>query len=264
MRAMRRVGWRAVAAGLLLTAGMPAGTEEPTPAAVSAFNASVSAFEARLAQQHRSRDGFLVQEDWAGLRRGELRIERVTPASAELPGALEHAWRGSAFVAGATTADFERVMRDLGAYPRWFPPQVLAGKVLGRTGYDHFLGQMRVRQKHVVTVVLDTIYDVTYGRLDAQHGYSLSRSTEMREIADAGTPSEHALSAKDEHGYLWRLNSYWSYAEGDGGLYVQIESISMTRSIPTGLGWLIGPFVQSVPRESLEFTLQSVCKALKK
>jgi hypothetical protein len=257
-----KLRWIGVVAGLLAAAGMVARAEEPTPAAVSAFTASVNGLEARLAQQHRARDGFLVQEDWAALRGGDLRVERVP--SGELPDALEHHWRGSAFVACAKAADFERVLREFETYPRTFSPQVLQAKVLERTGSDHLVGRMRVRQKHVLTVVLDSTYDVTFARLDAQHGYSLSRSTEMREVADAGTPSEHALSAKDEHGYLWRLNSYWSYAEGDGGLYVQIESISMTRSIPTGLGWLIGPFVQSVPRESLEFTLRAACAALRK
>jgi galactose mutarotase-like enzyme len=97
-----------------------------------------------------------------------------------------------------------------------------------------------------------------------QHGYSLSRSTQISEIAAAGTASERALSAGEEHGFLWRLNTYWSYEERDGGLYMQIESVSLTRSIPLGLGWAIGPFVEKVPRESLEFTLDSTCKALRK
>jgi len=30
---------------------------------------------------------------------------------------------------------------------------------------------------------------------------------------------------------------------------------SLTRSIPTGLGWMVGPFVTSIPKESLTFTL---------
>ena len=50
----------------------------------------------------------------------------------------------------------------------------------------------------------------------------------------------------------------------DGGLYMQIESISLTRSIPNGFGWVIKPFVESVPRESLEFTLRSTTDALRK
>ena len=67
----------------------------------------------------------------------------------------------------------------------------------------------------------------------------------------------------EEHGFLWRLNTYWSYEERDGGLYMQVESVSLTRAIPTGLGWAVGPFVESVPRESLEFTLRAACNALR-
>jgi hypothetical protein len=58
-------------------------------------------------------------------------------------------------------------------------------------------------------------------------------------------------------GYLWRLNSYWRYFDTGRGVYVQCEAVSLTRDIPTGLNWLVGPFVQSVPKDSLEFTLQS-------
>ena len=78
------------------------------------------------------------------------------------------------------------------------------------------------------------------------------------------TPNGRALSSSEEHGFLWRQNTYWSYEERDGGLYIQIESVSLTRSIPSGLGWVVGPFVESVPRESLEFTLRSACNALRK
>jgi hypothetical protein len=174
-----------------------------------------------------------------------------------------HHWRGTAFVPGAKATDFERLMKHFSAYPQRFSPQVLQAEVLSQQG-DRFQVVMRVRQKHIITVVMDTAYDVVFGRLDPQHGYSISRSTRINEIAAPGTPSERALSPSEEHGFLWRLNTYWSSEERDGGLYMQIESVSLTRSIPTGLGWAIGPFVKSVPRESLEFTLQSASNALRK
>jgi hypothetical protein len=122
---------------------------------------------------------------------------------------------------------------------------------------------MRVRQRHVITVVLDATYDVTFGRLDAQHGYSVSRSRRIQEIEAAGTSAERALNAREEHGFLWRLNTWWSYEEKDGGLYLQIEAVSLTRSIPRGLGWVIRPYVESIPRESLEFTLRAGRDALR-
>jgi hypothetical protein len=123
---------------------------------------------------------------------------------------------------------------------------------------------MRVRQQHILTVVMDTSYDVTFAGLDAQHRYSVSRSTRIAEIDSPGTSSERVLGPSEEHGFLWRMNTYWSFEERDGGLLMQIESVSLTRSIPRGLGWAVRPFVESVPRESLEFTLRSVCRALRK
>jgi hypothetical protein len=59
------------------------------------------------------------------------------------------------------------------------------------------------------------------------------------------------------------MNTYWAYEERDGGLYLQLESVSLTRDLPTGLGWAVRPFVQSVPRESLEFTLRAASAALR-
>jgi hypothetical protein len=247
----------------LVAASIPV-AGEPTPQASSAFNLYISGLESRLEQQHRSPTDFLAPEDSTRLRSGELVIERLTPPSAsDSPGALLHHWRGTAFAAGAKVADFERLMKNFSAYPRLFSPQILQARVVSERD-DRFQAVMRVRQRHVITVVMDTAYDVTFGRLDAQHGYSISRSARIAEIASPGTANERALGPKEEHGFLWRLNTYWSYEERDGGLYMEIESVSLTRSIPTGLGWAIGPFVQSVPRESLAFTLRSTCNALRK
>jgi hypothetical protein len=248
-----------------------AAAEPPTAAATSDFNSYIAKVELRLSQQHQSKQGFLAPEKStnqgeARLRQGELILEQLTPSSDDgMPGAMLHDWRGTAFAPGGKAADFERLMKDYGAYPQRFAPQVTQAKILSHQQSpqgDHFQVVMRVRQKHVITVVMDTAYDITFARLDAQHGYSISRSTEIDEISAPGTRNERTLKSNEEHGFLWRLNTYWSYEERDGGLYIQIESVSLTRSIPTGLGWIVGPFVKSVPRESLEFTLRSSCNAL--
>jgi hypothetical protein len=256
-----------VLCGFLLFAAAPARTQaKPAPAAVSAFNSYISSVEARLAQQHRSPNGFIASlaQSETRLRQGELIIEQITPSTnADLPGAMLYHWRGTAFAPGAKAADFERLMKNFDAYPQNYSPQILQSKILYQQG-DHFQVLMRVRQKHVITVVMDTTYDVTFARLDALRGYSISRSTQISEIDSPGTRHERALTSSEEHGFLWRLYTYWTYEERDGGLYMQIESVSLTRSIPTGLGWAIGPFVESVPRESLEFTLRSTCNALRR
>ena len=245
---------------LLFTAAVRA--EEPTQAAAAAYNNELARIEARLSQQHRSAATFLANLDQqkARLHQGQPVIEQLS-SGAELPGALLHHWRGTTFVPGAHSANFERLLHDFPAYPHVYAPQVLSARVLAQQP-SHTQVLMRVRQKHVLTVVLDTTYDVAFSHLDAAHGASVSHGTHIAEIADAGNSKEHALSAADQQGFLWRIDTYWSWAEQDGGLYLQIESVTLTRGIPHGLGWAVGPFVQSIPRESLEFTLRSTAAAL--
>jgi hypothetical protein len=115
---------------LVFTAAPTCAQAEPTPEAITAFNAYVKAVESRLAQQHQSRDGFLAPpltpQNEKRLQQGELIIEPITPVTGSaLPGALLHDWRGTAFAPGATVADFERLMKNISAYPQY-----------GGDGYD--------------------------------------------------------------------------------------------------------------------------------
>ena len=249
---------------LLLAAGPKFVSAQPSPGAEAAFNRYVETVEARLVEQHRASSGIVLSPELgASLRHGEVAIERLSQTEQELPGALLHHWRGTAFAAGATAAEVEGLLRDFGAYPQRYAPEVVQAKVLTAQD-DRITAWMRVRQHHVLTVVMDTTYDVTFGRLDARRGWSVSRSTRVAEIAAPGTTKEHALGPAEEHGFLWRMNTYWSWEERDGGVYLQVESVSLSRAIPTGLGWAVRPFVESIPRESLEFTLRSTCAGLRK
>ena len=239
---------------------------EPSPAALAAFNTCTAAVESRIARQHQSPSSFLVPPDASAERRlkaGELIIEPVTEPSQPIDsaGAMLHHWRGTAFAPLATAASLTRLLRDFAAYPQHFAPQVIAAHVLSQN-HDHMQASMRIRQHHVITVVLDTTYDIDFTQPNPHRGSSTAHSTRITEIASPGTPSEHPLKSSAEHGFLWRQNTWWSYEERDGGLYLQIESVSLSRSIPTGLGWALRPYVESVPRESLEFTLRSACQAI--
>jgi hypothetical protein len=258
------VGFAAVVA----VAGWGQVWAEAPAGAMATFDSYVGAVEGRLASQHRSSpEGFLAgaaaeRDGLERVRRGALMVEQITPpAGSELPGALLHHWRGTGFAQGARAADFERLLRDFGEYPKTFAPEVLSARTIAANG-DRVQGWMRVRQRHGITVVMDSQYDVQFGRLDARDGWSASRSTRIAEVAGAGTNAERELEPREEHGFLWRMNTYWSWEERDGGLYMQVESMSLTRGIPVGLGWAVRPFVESIPRESVEFTLRAAVKRL--
>jgi hypothetical protein len=257
--------------GLYLLVGPQSAAADPSPAAVTGFNTYITQLESRLTRQHSAAQGFLAPFDAARVHGGEVVIEQITPASgASFPGAMLHHWRGTAFVPGARAADLERLLRDYSRYPQVYSPQVVTARVMAQDG-NHYQTMLRVSQKHVITVVLDTTYDVQFFPAEAEHdastgahGHNISHSTRITEIADPSTATEHALDSNHEHGFMWRLNTYWSWEERDGGLYMQIETVSLTRSVPTGLGWAIGPFINSIPRESIEFTLRSTANALRR
>jgi hypothetical protein len=82
------------------------------------------------------------------------------------------------------------------------------------------------------------------------------------EVADAGKPNEREMPPGKDHGFLWRLNSFWRYEGADGGVFVECEAISLTRDVPAGLGWLIDPIIRDLPRESLVNLLTATRQAL--
>lgn len=235
----------------------------PPVAADHAYDDYVRITETRLEAQHSSPQYFLAATACALIssQSGPC-IERVSVTN--LPGALLHHWRATEFVRGAKARDLDRMLRDVSAYPAVFDPQVERAHAT-QSSTDQMNVAMRMRQHHVLTVVLDADYDVSFAQLDAWHRYSISRSERIREVdSPPGTSRERILAENEDHGFLWRQNTYWSYEERDGGLSIQVESLSLTRSVPTGLGWAVGPYVESIPRDSLEFTLRCISTALLK
>src|SRR5882724_6658997 len=60
-----------------------------------------------------------------------------------------------------------------------------------------------------------------------------------------------------DRGFLWRLYSYWQFQEKDGGVYVQLESVALSRSVPALFAWVVNPLLKSIPREYLSRLLTS-------
>ena len=258
---------RMLAIMLLLAARCPAA--QLTLPAQQAFENYAAALEKRLAQQHASPDTYLAVFNLAGteqadaerqLRSGSMRVEAVNDGTHEVSGGLLHHWRGAAFVPGGKAKDMLALLQDYNHLARYYAPEVESSHVLSDHGGVANVA-MRMRKRKVVTVVLDTEYAVETG-LTGVSGYGFSRSTHIWQIAGAGTAHERRLPAGDDDGFLWRLNSYWSFVELPDGLLIECEAISLTRDVPSGLAWLIMPIIKDMPRESLKFTLSATRNAL--
>jgi hypothetical protein len=242
---------RAICCVLLCLSATSPALAGPSSQTVAAFDRYMKAAQSRIDAEQSSPARFLRVDSLpaalradveARLSRGEVVVEKVGDTAAEIPGGLIHDWVGTAFIPGATIPQVLAVVQDYDQLARYYSPDVDVSHLISRSG-DDFRIFMRLRKHKVITVVLDTYYDVHYGRFDPNHWYSDSVSTKIDEEGGG------------DHGFLWRLNSYWRLVQVNGGVIVQCEAISLTRDIPAGLGWIIRPFVTSIPRESLAFTL---------
>jgi hypothetical protein len=204
-------------------------------------------------------------EAQAELKGGHVWIQRLQTrdngATIHCPDGMIHHWVGAAFVPGAKLRDVLAVLEDYDRHAVYYAPDVERSKIESREG-DHFRVFLRFRRHKVITVVLNTEHDVRYFRDSDTRAHSRSSAVRIAEVENPGKSEEREKAPGDDDGFLWRMETWWRMIEGDGGVYVQSEVVSLTRDIPTGLGWLIAPFVTSVPKESLTFTLQATRKAV--
>jgi hypothetical protein len=259
---------------LLLLASSPADATDLRPEAARGFDQYIRLTEARMERELAPGSAFLWVDGLAEPRRGdvEARLQRGEEISEHLrtadpsgrtatPGAMIHHWVGTIFIPGVTLQQVLAVVQEYDRHTRDYAPEVTQSKTIEHKG-DDFKIFYRLRKKKILTITLDANFDVHHRALDPGRESSDSFSTRITQVENAGEPDEHELPPGKDGGFLWRLNSYWRYFESGRGVYVQCEAISLTRDIPTGLAWLIGPMVESVPRESLEFTLQSTRAAV--
>ena len=179
-----------------------------------------------------------------------------------VPNGLIHDWVGAVFIPGATLDRTLALVQDYNRHKDIYKPEVIDSRFISRQGED-FRIYYRLLKKKVITVVLNTEHEVKYTKVDASRWRSVSRTTKIAEVENPGKSGESEKPPGTGEGFLWRLNSYWRFAERDGGVWIECEAISLTRDIPTGLGWLIDPIIRNLPRESLENTLRATRSALK-
>jgi hypothetical protein len=247
---------------------------ELKPATLAAYDHYVQLTEARMAAEVAGTSPFLWIDRQpaneqirlrANLAVGRVVVERLQTRDGRdeisIPDGLVHHWIGTVLLAGVPLSRAMAFVRDYPGYPAAFGPMIRSARVLAAGG-NHFDVAMRTETHKVVTVVIDANYAIDYQPIGESRLWTKSVATNVREVESAGSPSERARPTEQGRGYLWRLTNYCAFEERPEGTYEQCESISLSRGLPFGVGWMIAPFVTSVPREALEFTLGRVRSAL--
>lgn len=235
-----------------------------TQPTLAAFDKYVRGREAAFEKQAGA-ERFLWAEQtpqrWAKLRQDGFVVEPLAGNGTVDGGdGLIHDWMGAVFLPDTTLERTLKQVQDYDRHKTSYAPEVVDSKLVRRDG-DFFRVYLRLRKHKVITVTLNTEYDVTYRRLGPKRAVSRSYSTRIAEVDDAGEKSERELAAGDDHGFLWRLHTFWRFEERDGGVYMEVEALSLTRGVPRLLSAIVSPVVRQLPRESLEQTLLNTRRA---
>ena len=247
---------------LLIVAGSFPAFADPSqlkPETAAAFDHYVRVTEARMNDDLDDGGFFAIdalpdqrrQAAYERIRRGQIYLEPLRTLedrhSIRVPGGMVHHWAGVIFIPGVTLSETLAVLKDYNNHKSIYSPVIRDSKLLEHDGND-FKVYLQFYSTSVAVVVLNVNFDVAYAEFGNSRVQSTSHSQRIAEIENLGKPNERERPVGNDHGYLWRLESYWRVEEKDGGVYIQNESIALTRTIPVLLAWLINPLVKSIPR----------------
>ncbi len=245
-------------AALLIMLATTTGTARasgPSPEAIASWDRYARALEAvRASEASRGVPAWATDEDRDGrkgfpaLRRGDVVVTRRTLPSVRVEDAtLEH-WQGSLLLRGVSLEQVSSRLRNPDRYPQ--PPDVLALTVSARGAESHDI-YLRLRRSLLVTATYDTWHHVRHVARGASRLDSVSLSSRIEEVEDAGTASERRLAADQSRGFLWRMRSAWRFTAVPEGVVVTCESLTLSRPVPFGLGMMARPIITRVARESM-------------
>ena len=198
------------------------------------------------------------------VRDGEIVVSSVGKENPKpVASGLIHDWVGAAFLPNVSITEVLSAARDYSNYKEYYKPTVVDSRLLSKYGPCETYS-MRVVNKEVVgETALDMEYESCYFKIDDRRWYSTTHTTRVQEIRHHGRPDEQELPPDHGSGYIWRLYSVAKFEQRDGGTYVEVEAIALSRDIPIALRWVVNPIVRRVSRNSMLVSLQQMKEAVR-
>ena len=234
---------------------------ELKPETIRAWDDYVQAASSRMAA--RVHDGkFLWIDDSADrsrrVRQGEV---IVAPMGEHTPKGVSHGlihdWIGSVFIPNVRLADVFDVVRDYSRYKDFYKPAVIESRYTGQpTPQEYRFSMVLLNQELFAKSALETDYKASFVQVDEKRWYSVTQTTRVQEIEDYGQASQHKLPLDQGTGFIWRIYSLTRFEERDGGVYVELEAIALSREIPISVRWIVEPLVRRIARNSLQMSLR--------
>jgi hypothetical protein len=225
--------------------------------------------EQRIEQELNNPTPFPVSE-FEKLKQGGPQIRQVPPTDnsgkpLRIQNGTIHHWRGAIFVPAINLETLFSWLQEYDRYAERFKKEIEQSQLRSRAGDTFNIRLGLTKSKLGKTVHYDTEHRVVYRRNGAGRASSRSESTKIIQLQKYGTPDVERLPEGNDEGFLWRLNSYWRYSEREGGVIVECESVGLSRSLGSFLGFLdvlsfgkISAIAADVARESMQVTLTAV------
>ncbi len=195
---------------------------------------------------------------------GEILVSSVGKENPKpVDSGLIHDWLGAAFFPNASINDVLAAARDYSNYKEYYKPTVVDSKLLSSDEPCEKYSMRVVNKEVVAETALDMEYETCYFKIDDARWYSTTRTTRVQEIRHHGRPDEQELPPDHGSGYVWRLYSVARFEQRDGGTYVEVEAIALSRDIPIALRWVANPIVRRVSRNSMLISLQQMKEAVR-
>ena len=259
---------------LALLTAEEASASELKPRTVKAFEHYEQLTEARVRSELSTPGQFLAieslpdvqkEEEISHIKSGQVYIRTLSTKEndkkIEMPDGLVHHWLAIGFIPKARLEQVLQVTQDYAHHADSFKPDVQRSELLSRDG-EHYRVYFRFYRHAIVTAVYNTQFDIDFTQTDPTHEYSFARAGRIAEVRNPGEKGESERPVGNDRGFLWRLDLYTRYLETSDGVFVQIEFLGLSRSVPGVFAWLVNPYVKSVPREYLTNYVNQLKKAV--
>jgi len=234
------------------------------PQTVSQFESYARNVESKLSERWQGKKNFLsIEDDPAGRQRvlaGDFVIRQLPAGQpTEIADGLIHDWLGAVYIPATSMDRVLAVLQNFDNHKKIYP-EVADSRTIRRNGND-ITGYWRLQRKGIVPVVLNVEQEAHYEQVAPGKWICRAYARNITEVDMSLFTRGRKFPVGKGHGYLWRLYAYWSLQSYNGGVLAECRTLSLSRDIPDGLTWAVGPYVQKMPQESLTSTLRETRRA---
>jgi len=200
----------------------------------------------------------------ARLHAGEVLVSPIGENPYHVPSGLIHHWLGAVFWKGITIKEVLAIVRDYERYKDIYKPGIVDSKLLNSQS-DHELYKLVMKHRSYFTkTAVESDNQSSLVRLTPTRCYSISRTTHVQEIDNFGQQNQVRMPENHGHGYLWRGYGVTRYEERDGGVYIEFETIVLSREIPGAFRWIVVPIIRRVAKDTMTASFLDTRKAVDK